>query len=103
MFVLGCLGLIWALIRLNLLSGDVGPKSMVPTLFFICNLLQASKRHVHLMSKDICILKLFRIFFLFLYFIYFFIILTWYDSLIKRNHEFKPPFDNLSIYSSFTN
>ena len=30
-FVWGYLGLIWALIRLDLLSGDVGPKAMVPT------------------------------------------------------------------------
>ena len=32
MFVLGCLGLFWALIRLGLLSGDVGLKSMVPIM-----------------------------------------------------------------------
>ena len=30
--MLGCLGHFWALIRLGLLSGGVGPKSMVPTM-----------------------------------------------------------------------
>ena len=33
-FVWGYLGLLWSLIRLGLLSGDVWPKSMVPTTMF---------------------------------------------------------------------